>query len=55
MEKIQQFLGHSNIETTRKIYARFSPKYLRDAAAALEFDDLGSMNQRALPKSAKMS
>jgi integrase len=55
MEKIQQFLGHSNIETTRKIYARFSPNYLREAAAALEFDDLGSTNQRAIPKSAKMS
>lgn len=51
MEKIQQFLGHSDINTTRKIYARFSPSYLRDAAAALEFDDLGSVNQRTLPKS----
>jgi hypothetical protein len=29
---------------TCKIYARFSPSYLKDAAAALEFDDLGSMN-----------
>jgi hypothetical protein len=35
---------------TCKIYARFSPSYLKDAAAALEFDDLGSMNQRTLPK-----
>jgi len=49
MEEIQQFLGHSDINVTRKIYARFSPSYLKEAAAALEFDDLGSMNQRTLP------
>ena len=42
-------LGHSDINVMRKIYARFSPGYLKDAAAALEFDDLGSMNQRTLP------
>jgi site-specific recombinase XerD len=46
MEKIAQFLGHSNVNTTRKIYARFSPSYLKDAAAALEFDDFGSMNRK---------
>lgn len=46
MEKIQQFLGHNNIETTRQIYARFSPNYLKDAAAALELDDLGSFKKR---------
>jgi integrase len=49
MEEIQQFLGHSDINVTCKIYARFSPSYLKEAAAALEFDDLGSMNQRTLP------
>jgi len=36
MEQIQQFLGHEDFETTRNIYARFSPAYLRDAAKALE-------------------
>jgi hypothetical protein len=51
MEEIQQFLGHEDIETTRKIYARLSPTYLRDAAKALEIDDLGSLNQRTLPNS----
>src|SRR5262245_40277561 len=50
MEEIQQFLGHSDINVTRKIYARFSPNYLKEAAAALEFDDLGTLYQRALPK-----
>jgi len=49
MEEIQQFLGHSDINVTRKIYARLSPSYLKEAAAALEFDDLGSTNQRTLP------
>lgn len=39
MEKISQFLGHSNVEITRRVYARFSPSYLKDAADALEFDD----------------
>lgn len=36
MEEIAQFLGHSNVDTTRRIYARFSPDYLRGAARALE-------------------
>jgi Phage integrase family len=53
MEKIQQFLGHSDINVTRRIYARFSPNYLRDAARALELDDLGSMNLRTLPATSK--
>jgi len=35
MEKIQQSSA-TRISTTRKIYARFSPSYLRDATAALE-------------------
>jgi site-specific recombinase XerD len=25
VEQVQQFLGHQDIETTRSIYARFSP------------------------------
>jgi integrase len=40
MDEIAQFLGHSDVNTTRKIYARFSPDYLRQAASALEFDDM---------------
>ncbi len=53
MEEIAQFLGHSNVNVTRKIYARFSPNHLRAAAAALEYDDLGSLNQRALSATGK--
>jgi integrase len=47
MEEIAQYLGHSNVNVTRNIYARFSPDYLRKAAAALEYDDLGSLNRKA--------
>lgn len=36
MEEIAQYLGHSNIDTTRRIYARFSPDHLRHAAKALQ-------------------
>ena len=36
MEEIAQYLGHNDINVTRKIYARYSPEYLRKAAGALE-------------------
>ncbi|MBU8540863.1 tyrosine-type recombinase/integrase [Falsiroseomonas tokyonensis] len=36
MAEIGQFLGHSDERTTYRIYARFSPHYLRGAASALE-------------------
>jgi len=36
MSEIAQYLGHSNMATTFKVYARYSPDYLRRAAAALE-------------------
>jgi integrase len=37
MEEIAQFLGHSDSNITRRLYARYSPKHLRKAAAALEY------------------
>jgi integrase len=43
-EEVAQFLGHDDVNVTRKVYGRFSPNHLRTAAAALEYDDLGSMN-----------
>jgi integrase len=46
MEEIAQYLGHSNVGVTRRIYARFSPDYLRNAARALELDDLGPIRPR---------
>jgi len=46
MEEIAQMLGHSNVNVTRNVYARFSPDYLRRAASALEFDDLAPQVRR---------
>lgn len=37
IEEVSQFLGHSNIQITRKVYARFMPDHLADAASILEF------------------
>lgn len=36
MEKIREFMGHSDIRVTANIYARFAPEHLRSAADALE-------------------
>jgi integrase len=36
MEVIAQYLGHTSPEITRRVYARYSPTYLRSAAGALE-------------------
>ncbi len=37
MSEIAQYLGHSDSRVTERVYARYSPDYLRQAAAALEF------------------
>lgn len=54
-EEIAQYLGHNDMKVTRRVYARFSPNYLKKAASVLEYDDLSShqlvhMNQRELRK-----
>ena len=36
MDEIAQYLGHSDSRTTYKVYARYSPDYLRKASKALE-------------------
>jgi integrase len=36
MPAIAQYLGHADSRTTERVYARFSPDYLRRASAALE-------------------
>lgn len=46
MDEIAQYLGHDDVATTRKVYARFTPGHLRRAAAALEYDDLGTLNRK---------
>ncbi len=38
VEKIREYLGHTSLATTYRIYARFTPGYLRDVAKALELD-----------------
>lgn len=38
MEEIAQYLGHSDLKTTRRVYARFSPDHLREAADLLDID-----------------
>ncbi|MDE2342110.1 MAG: site-specific integrase [Betaproteobacteria bacterium] len=37
MARISQYLGHSNTQTTERVYARFAPDHLRDAAEVLNF------------------
>ena len=37
MQKILQFLGHTSTRVTERTYARYSPSFMKDAAAALEF------------------
>lgn len=36
MSEIAQYLGHSSSRITEQVYARYSPQYLKGAAAALE-------------------
>ena len=37
MQKISQYLGHTSSRVTERTYARYSPSFMKDAAAALEF------------------
>jgi integrase len=37
MAEISQYLGHSNVSITERVYARFSPNHLRKAASVLDF------------------
>ncbi len=37
MARISQYLGHSSVHVTEKVYARFAPDHLRDEAAVLDF------------------
>jgi hypothetical protein len=52
MDEIAQYLGHSKVDVTRRIYARFSPDHLRAAAAALELTDLGRVRPAGPSKTA---
>ena len=37
MDRISQYLGHSNVSVTARVYARFSPEHLTEAANVLNF------------------
>ncbi|MEI2387640.1 site-specific integrase [Breoghania sp. JC706] len=37
MEEIAQYLGHRDVSTTRKVYARYSPEYLAKAGRSLSW------------------
>jgi integrase len=37
MQKIAQFLGHTSTRVTESTYARYSPRFMADAAAALDY------------------
>jgi len=37
MARVSQYLGHSSVAVTEKIYARFAPDHLRDEAASVDF------------------
>jgi integrase len=41
IEKVSQYLGHSNVQITQKTYARFTPDHLADASAVLNFGIIG--------------
>lgn len=40
MQKISQYLGHSNTSVTERTYARYAPNHMSDAADALEIGHL---------------
>jgi site-specific recombinase XerD len=37
MQKIAQYLGHTSTRVTERVYARYSPSFMRDASAALDW------------------
>ncbi|WP_390923860.1 tyrosine-type recombinase/integrase [Parasedimentitalea psychrophila] len=43
MSEISQYLGHSNVAITERVYARFSPDYLRKAADVVDFTMIRSV------------
>ncbi|WP_408607910.1 tyrosine-type recombinase/integrase [Albibacillus kandeliae] len=39
ISKISQYLGHSNTQTTERVYARYAPSHMQDAADVLNFTE----------------
>lgn len=44
MSLISQYLGHTNTATTERIYARYQPEHLREAAEVLDFGKVRGIN-----------
>lgn len=44
MERVSQYLGHSNVSVTRRVYARFAPEHLQKEAKAVDF--LGKVSKK---------
>lgn len=40
LHKISQYLGHSNTAVTERVYSRFAPDHMKDAAEILDFGKL---------------
>jgi integrase len=51
MPEIAAYLGHSNTAMTIKVYARFSPTYLRKAAASLDLNLMGQVQLNLIERS----
>jgi len=43
MSEISQYLGHSNVQVTERVYARYSPDHLRKAADVVDFTAVRSV------------
>jgi integrase len=35
MEQIREYFGHTSVKVTERVYARFSPEFLRNGAKAM--------------------
>jgi integrase len=49
MAKIAQYMGHSDSRITERVYARFAPEHLQDAANALDVGAVQSNRQALSP------
>ena len=44
LEKVAQYLGHSNTSVTFNTYGRYLPSHMDDAAAVLDFTEIRNVN-----------
>jgi integrase len=51
MSEISQYLGHNSTETTERVYARYSPDYLRRAAGVLNLPPVHLRERSAVARS----